>query len=236
VNLIETVVPYTCLLPERLELIQNLAFRANDAKLDGDFVECGVMNGGSAAILAHYAKQSNRTTWLFDSFEGLPPTTEKDMPSIWGSYRQHRPWEEVKCLYAHDKCPFDEHFDDIPVEHQAGLEVSKCAGSLAQVKEVLFLVDADMSRVEIKKGWFQDTVPTTDVSKIAMLCLDSDWYESEKLCINKFYDSVVSGGFLYFDDYYFWPGCQKAIDEFFESRGEHPIFNKVHHAAWFQKK
>ncbi len=43
-------------------------------------MECGVCNGGTGAILAHFAGLSNpvRNTWLFDSFEGMPPTTGED--------------------------------------------------------------------------------------------------------------------------------------------------------------
>jgi len=38
----------------------------------GDFVECGVFNGGSAGILAHVLNRNkNRKLWLFDSFQGF---------------------------------------------------------------------------------------------------------------------------------------------------------------------
>src|SRR5258708_40071872 len=38
----------------------------------GDIVECGVAQGGTAALLATAVRQSARTMWLYDSFEGLP--------------------------------------------------------------------------------------------------------------------------------------------------------------------
>jgi hypothetical protein len=37
----------------------------------GDFVELGVWKGNSAAILAHFAAQSGRRLYLFDTFEGF---------------------------------------------------------------------------------------------------------------------------------------------------------------------
>jgi O-methyltransferase len=48
--------------------------------VSGDFVECGVCNGGTAAILAHFARlcSKEKKTWLFDSFEGMPTTTLED--------------------------------------------------------------------------------------------------------------------------------------------------------------
>ncbi len=38
----------------------------------GDFVECGVWNGGSAAAIGCALRNTGRHIWLYDSFEGLP--------------------------------------------------------------------------------------------------------------------------------------------------------------------
>jgi O-methyltransferase len=51
--------------------------------LPGDIVECGVWNGGSAAVmgiadLENVNSSKRRTIWLFDSFQGLPRAGEKD--------------------------------------------------------------------------------------------------------------------------------------------------------------
>jgi hypothetical protein len=40
-------------------------------KIDGDFAEVGVYKGNSSSVLIHYAKKSNRTVYLFDTFEGF---------------------------------------------------------------------------------------------------------------------------------------------------------------------
>ncbi|NTU82901.1 MAG: hypothetical protein HGA45_26640 [Chloroflexales bacterium] len=52
----------------------------NRSALPGAVVECGVWNGGSAAMMAAACRDTGvqRDFWLFDSFEGLPPPTEKD--------------------------------------------------------------------------------------------------------------------------------------------------------------
>jgi O-methyltransferase len=49
----------------------------------GDFVECGVYKGGSAAVLAHALRrgEGDARLWLFDSFQGLPTPTMADGPS-----------------------------------------------------------------------------------------------------------------------------------------------------------
>jgi len=53
---------------------------------------------------------------------------------------------------------------------------------------------------------------------ISVLRLDTDWYESTKFELDHFYDKVSSGGLIIIDDYGWWKGCKKAVDEFLDSR------------------
>ena len=64
----------------RLKLLYELSQKITAEHIPGDIVECGVYNGGSAAIMTSPQTLSAepRTTWLFDSFEGLPAPTSKD--------------------------------------------------------------------------------------------------------------------------------------------------------------
>jgi hypothetical protein len=66
--------------PERIHSLYNLARRIEDEHVPGDVVECGVCNGGTAAVLGHFATRSkrDRILWLLDSFEGMPETTPED--------------------------------------------------------------------------------------------------------------------------------------------------------------
>jgi hypothetical protein len=50
--------------------------RVIENNVDGDFAELGVWRGNTASVLAHYAKQSNKSVDLFDTFEGF---SEKDL-------------------------------------------------------------------------------------------------------------------------------------------------------------
>lgn len=56
--------------------------------------------------------------------------------------------------------------------------------------------------------------------KIAILRLDTDWYESTKYELDTFYDNVSPGGVVIIDDYGHWQGCKKAVDEFLEKHPE----------------
>jgi O-methyltransferase len=200
--------PYTLVSPERMQSLFRLALRIERERVAGDVMECGVCNGGTAAILARSATHSrlNRTVWLFDSFQGMPQTAPQDGTS------------------------FDGH---APEEH-----IGKVVGDVSRVNEVLRLVRADMGRLRIVPGWFQDTFPTISpsISQIALLNIDADWHESVKLCLEMFYDRVVSGGFISFDDYGHWPGCRKAVDEFFQHRQlSHKLHEVDYTARWIQK-
>ncbi len=50
-----------------------------DERIPGDFAELGVWRGNSAAVLAFYAERSNRSVFLFDTFEGF---SGKDLAGI----------------------------------------------------------------------------------------------------------------------------------------------------------
>ncbi len=51
--------------------------------------------------------------------------------------------------------------------------------------------------------------------KIALLRLDTDWYESTKHELEYLYPALVKNGVLIIDDYGFWAGAKKATDEYF---------------------
>ena len=53
--------------------------------------------------------------------------------------------------------------------------------------------------------------------KIAILRLDTDWYESSKYELEQMYDNVVIGGVIIFDDYYHWDGQRRSTDDFLQA-------------------
>jgi O-methyltransferase len=126
-----------------------------------------------------------------------------------------------------------------PASAADGPEAPSWVGNLAssprRVERLLRRSGADLSRVRIVPGLFQQTFPSVRIPQIALLNIDADWYESVKLCLAAFYDSVVPRGFLSFDDYNAWPGCRLAVDEFFRLRALPFSLNSVGTAAWFQK-
>jgi len=100
---------------------------------------------------------------------------------------------------------------------QAEYHKGKCYGSVASVREIFHQLYIPENRVHIVKGWFEETFPSVTVKDVALLHIDADWYESVKLCLEKFYDSVCPGGFIVLDDYGHWEGCRRATDEFLKT-------------------
>jgi O-methyltransferase len=201
IRMVYSVRGYTAVFVPRLVALYKLSEEVNRLSLPGDFVECGVYNGGSAAIMASFCEKTKlkRNIWLFDSFEGLPKPTEVD-------------------------------------GHEAPAYEGWCHGDLAKVKRVFQIMGIPQDRVRVMKGWFQDTFPTVEIPQIAILHIDADWYESVKLCLEKFYDCVQPGGYIVLDDYGDWLGCKIATDEFIKARALDVRLVQVDYTGFYFQK
>ncbi|MDA1337825.1 MAG: class I SAM-dependent methyltransferase [bacterium] len=192
-SVLKVVRPYTHVNYARLKFLWKLAGKVSRNKINGAFVETGVWRGGCAGILAYISKKYNyqNKLYFFDSFEGLPQPSIKD-------------GRDAK-IFANGESKGDLK------------SIKKVKAEEGYIKELLFeKLEIDPTKVYIIKGWFQDTLAKNKnrIGKIAILRLDGDWYESTKVALENLYDLVVPGGYIIIDDYYFWDGCKKAVDEF----------------------
>jgi Macrocin-O-methyltransferase (TylF) len=197
---IHSILPYTLVGVGGLEATHDLCRRILDADVPGDFVELGVARGGCAALMGHALfddgaadSAAGRALHLFDSYEGLPEPTDDD--------------------FRTDGQGTGNHVRPLPL--------GSCLGTMEEVKDLLFKKKAfPAERIHFYKGWFEDTVPQSGaaIGPIAILRIDGDWYESTKVCLEGLYDQVSSGGAVIVDDYLSCFGCQKAVDEFIETR------------------
>jgi len=69
-------------------------------------------------------------------------------------------------------------------------------------------------QVKFLKGWFRDTLPTASASRLAVLRMDGDLYESTMDILNALYHKVSAGGFVIVDDYHMLPPCKQAVHDF----------------------
>lgn len=79
------------------------------------------------------------------------------------------------------------------------------------------------------KGKVEDTIPKTMPKHIALLRLDTDWYESTKHELLHLYPLLSKSGVLIIDDYGYWAGSKKAVDEYF-SKGE-MLLNRIDYTS-----
>ena len=81
------------------------------------------------------------------------------------------------------------------------------------------------NNINLVKGLFEHTLEITDTGSIAILHLDSDYYDSTLYVLRKMYDRISIGGYVVIDDYgNNWLACKKAVDEF---RLERSITDKL---------
>jgi macrocin-O-methyltransferase TylF-like protien len=73
--------------------------------------------------------------------------------------------------------------------------------------------------VQFVKGMFQDSLAATPIQAISLPHVDGDWNESVKTCLENLYEKVTPGGVIQLDDYGYWKGARRAVDEFLQGRG-----------------
>ncbi len=78
-HLCQAVKNYTLLDTERLLSLWTLVKDINHRQVIGDIVECGAYKGGSSAVL-RAAMGPHRRLWIYDSFRGMPETSQGDGP------------------------------------------------------------------------------------------------------------------------------------------------------------
>jgi O-methyltransferase len=175
--------------------------------IEGAIVECGVDNGNFEDIWIKELQRNNviRDIYLYDTFEGLTEPSEydytcKDAKLYSMSFSQvHDTWKNNKITETTNGWCYT------PLQ-----KVQDRLNSTRYPQDKLHYIIGDVMKTLNDKN----NIP----EKIAILRLDTDWYESSKYELEKMYDNVVTGGVIIFDDYYHWDGQRRATDEFFNTR------------------
>src|SRR5688572_26614743 len=152
-----------------------------------------------------------RQLWLYDTFAGMSEPTAHDKvthtaASAYGDWRKH----------------------------QRGNALNEwCFAPLDDVRRNMHSTDYPMNLVNYVVGKVEDTlaVPSNIPGKIALLRLDTDWYESTKVELETLYDKVSPGGVVIIDDYAHWDGTRRAVDEFFASRPRQMLLDRIDSAG-----
>lgn len=206
--------PFTMTSQERLWALRQAVKYVVSRKLSGAFVECGVWRGGSSMLAARTfvdAGDISREFWLYDTYEGMPAPTEADRRIATGEVAKDK-FEQVRT--GEDSSAW-------------------CDASLEDVTENLATTGYPAEKIRYVIGKTQDTLadPANRPAAIALLRLDTDWYESTSAELNALFDRVTPGGVVIFDDYGHWAGAKQAVDEFFAARGNPYLLNRIDYSG-----
>lgn len=202
--------PFTMTPRERLYGLYQAVRYVTAAHIAGDIVECGVWRGGSCMAAAWTLLELGSTArdlYLYDTFAGMTKPGEFDVDQRSASALST--WQRA----------------------QAGDVNRWCYASLDDVRSNLLSTGYPPQRLHFIAGDLLNTLPATAPESIALLRLDTDFYESTKHALTHLFSRLAPGGVLIVDDYGHWRGAKKAVDEYFAAQGVTMLLNRLDYAA-----
>ncbi len=198
-RIVQRCLPFTMGSPERLLATIDATEYVLARGVPGAFAECGVWRGGSvlAMILSlQAAGVDDRDVFLFDTFEGMTAPTAEDTSAF------HAPAAEEWAAVGEDE--HDRAYGDLFSAETFGE---------GQVRRLLHATGYPPERIHLVRGPVEETLPAAAPDGLALLRLDTDWYESTRHELEHLYPRLATGGVLIVDDYGHWEGARKAADE-----------------------
>ncbi len=201
IALISKFAPFTMTGEKRQWALMQAVRYVDRAEIPGDIVECGVWKGG-AMLLAkacHRNTSLQRRFYLFDTFAGMSAPTHRDRRMI----------DDADARTEFMVARRDGHVD-------------WCYAPLEEVRGNFQRFGLLDENVIFCQGPVEDTLRARPLpDQIAILRLDTDWYESTKIELEVLYPRLARGGILIIDDYGWWRGSKEAVEEYFAQR---PVF------------
>lgn len=211
-EIIRKAKPFTMTGVERLFSVVQAVRYVVAHRIPGDLVECGVWKGGSMIAAAETLKEvssMDRHLWLYDTFEGMSAPTRQDISLLGERADEHYAAKRDEGTGGSDWCrsPLD--------------EVRRNVGSTGYPENLIHYV----------KGRVEETIPAQAPARIALLRLDTDWYESTRHELEHLFPRLAAGGVLIVDDYGYWKGCRAAVDEYFQSQRVALLLHRIDRAC-----
>lgn len=198
---------YTMTSIERMFALYKAIKYIEENNIEGDIVECGVWKGGSSmlsALTLLESKSSNRELYLYDTYTGMSEPTKKDVRNSDNSKAFSR-WKDS----------------------QTNKYNKLCYSPIDEVQNNLFSTEYPRNKLIFIKGKVEDTIPQKIPKEIALLRLDTDWYESTYHEMTHLFPRLVSGGVLIIDDYGHWKGAREAIDQYIKENNIKILLNRI---------
>lgn len=175
-------------------------------KLEGDLVECGVLEGGNLILYEYLNKKNNlkKKIYAYDTFEGMsnPSIIDKDFKNN----------SAIKIKKNNSKW---------------------CYAALETVKKNIISFNQNLNNFIFIKGDVSNTLNDKKnlPKKISLLRLDTDFYKSTMKELKVLYPRLVKNGVLIIDDYGHWKGAKKAVDKYFNLKKNFIWFQRIDYAS-----
>lgn len=215
-RIVERALPFTMTGVSRLQALVDAVRHCVRRDLPGAFAECGVWRGGSVLAMIFTLQEigvTDRDIHLYDTFDGMTAPTEHDRS------RLHPPALETWAQAQRGGDRAWPEFFDPRVFDEAG------------VRETLLSTGYPSERLHLVRGPVERTLPGQAPEQLALLRLDTDWYESTRHELVHLYPRIVEGGVLIIDDYGHWEGARRAVDEYFDDSTTPPLLHRIDYAA-----
>ena len=210
-EIVRAVRPWTMTGADKIYALIQAARYVTRHRIPGDVVECGVWRGGSMQAAARTllsVGDTSRDLHLFDTFDGMPPPSERDVRR-----EDDRTAEELMAEEARER------------------SLVWAVASLEDVQAGFEQIPYPRERIHFVKGRVEETIPSQAPERISILRLDTDWYESTRHELEHLYPRLSSGGVLLVDDYGKWEGARRAVDEYLGANDPEIMLTRVDRVA-----
>ena len=196
-RILQQIRGYTQTSPERVHALLEAVRYVQRAQIPGAIVECGVWRGGSMMAAAL---------------------------AIAGRLRHPR--KGVEQIQVPKRCTRVQAKGRTAAQYlERNPDLN--AVEIDEVERNLASTGYAAGRVHFVKGKVEDTLPESAPPEIALLRLDTDWYESTRHELVHLFPRVVKHGVVIIDDYGHFEGCRRAVDEYLTSLDAPVLLNRI---------
>jgi len=202
--------PYTITSVQKMYALYIATKYIVEHNIPGDLVECGIFKGGSSMLMALTLRKLNTTQrkiYLYDTYTGMPKPSKDDT-----NYRN----EDMEGLWKRKQ----------KKDHNELLY-----GPLDEVRANMYSTGYPQENIKFVKGMVEETLPKIIPDKIAILRLDTDWYESTYHELLHLFPRLSVHGVLLLDDYGCLKGAKKATNQYFKENGIKVLLNRVDYSG-----
>ena len=214
IEIMKSVRPFTMTSSQRIWGAMRSVRYLVENDLPGAIVECGVWRGGTImAMLAELRVlgDESRDIYLFDTFTGMTDPTDWDIDA-----RNGMSAAQLMSATASESKDGDNVW---------------AVSSLEQTRRNVLSIGYPEEKIHFVEGDVRVTLQHRVPQEIALLRLDTDWYESTASELEVLYPSIVSGGVCIIDDYGHYAGARKAVDEYLGDHNLNPLIISLDYTA-----